>query len=250
MGKNIVKNIISEASGSVVETSFLALATAVGFPESAVALPIAKGFILGLVENCYNDCAQRTLSIKESQKLDTLYKVALKTFLELAEKDSVNAWEMNIAHEYIEAAFEVAEHVTIEAIRQSELEKVNILGRYYGGQFYKGNRDWQDMHQIITMTGTLTLRQLVMTHLISENFNGYDINLFINNPSACVEINRLKDYGIWQTEGVKLGSDESSPIQLRSLIKTDYSILINEVLRLDKISEEDIKRTIKSLHLK
>lgn len=105
------------------------------------------------------------------------------------------------------------------------------------------------MHEVITMIGTLTFRQLVMIRLISEDFKGYDINLFINNPSACVETNRLKDYGVWQTEGVKLGSDESSPIQLKSLIKTNYSNIVNEALMLDKLSEEDIKRTIDSLHL-
>lgn len=248
MDKNIVKSIISEVTGEVTETSFMVLASAAGFP--AVALPFAKGFVLGLLENCYNDCAQRTLSVRENKKLNEVSKVALETFWELAEKDCVVAWDMNIAPEHMEAAFEVAEHATLEAIRQSEMKKVDILGRYYGRQFYKGYTNWQDMHQIITMTGSLTFRQLVMIRLISESFKGYDNTLFISNPSACVETNRLKDYGIWQTDGVKLGSDESSPIQLNSLIKTDYSILVNEALMLDKLSEEDIRRTIDSLQLK
>lgn len=247
MNKNIVKSIMSEVTGQVTETGFMALATATGFPVAA--LPFAKGIVLGLLENCYNDCAQRTLSVRENKKLNMVSKAALETFWKLAEKDSVVAWDMNIAPEHMEAAFEVAEHATLEAMRQSEMKKVDILGRYYGRQFYKGYTNWQDMHQIITMTGILTFRQLVMIRLISEDFKGYDINLFINNPSACVEINRLKDYGIWETEGAALGINESLPIQLKSITATEYSSFVNEALMLAELSEEDIKQTIDSLHL-
>ena len=64
----------------------------------------------------------------------------------------------------------MAEHATTEAIRQSENAKVDILGRYYGSQLYKGHQSWHDMHQIISMTSSLTLRQIVIIHLISTKF--------------------------------------------------------------------------------
>lgn len=124
MNQNIVENIISEVAGGMTETGFMALATATGFPVAV--LPFAKGIVLGLLENCYNDCAQRTLSVRENKKLNMVSKVALETFWKLAEKDSVVAWNMNIAPEHMEAAFEVAEHATLEAIRQSEMKKVDI----------------------------------------------------------------------------------------------------------------------------
>lgn len=249
MPNSIIKNIATETTGAIIESGLGALASAAGFPAFAFASPLAKGLVLGLIENCYNDCAQRTLSIRESKKLNQVSKVALQTFRELAEKDGVVAWEMDRDPSYFDYAYEVAEHVTLEAIRQSELKKVDILGRFYGSQFYKGNREWQDMHQMITMAGSLTLRQLIMIHLIADEFDGLDINMFIGNPSACVEINRLKDYGIWQTKGAAFGINESCPLQLGSIIPTYYSEQVCESLMLDRLSQEDVERTIESLRL-
>jgi len=245
---NISKNITSQIAGTAIDTAFAALATAAGFPEIAL-LPLAKGLVLGLIENCYNDYAQRTLSIRETKKLNQVSKVALQTFHELAEKDGVEAWKLNIDASYAEHAYEVAEHATMEAIRQSESAKVDILGRYYGQSFYKRETNWQDMHQMISMVGSLTLRQIVMIRLISEGFKGLDSKLFITNPSACVEINRLKDYGIWQTTGAAFGINESVLPSLEDIIETNYVNQVSEALMLEHLSEEDVLRTIDSLKL-
>lgn len=249
MHDNIKKNVIKELVEHVTETSFTALAAAAGFPALVLTMPLVKGLVLGLLENCYNDCSQKTLSVRETKKLERATTVALQTFRELAEEDGVEAWKINLDLAYYDNAFEVAEHATMEAIRQSESKKVDILGRYCGKSFYGDNTNWQDMHQIISMVGILTLRQLVMIRLISEEFKGYDSNLFISNPSACVEINRLKDYGIWQTEGAAFGINESLSIQLKSIIPTIYSNQVNDALMLYKLSEEDIQRVVDSLRL-
>ena len=90
------------------------------------------------------------MSVRESKKLNQVCSTAMRTFCELAEKDDVIAWEMRMNPKLIDYSFEVAEHATTEAIRQSENAKVDILGRYYGRQLYKGNQSWQDMHQIIS----------------------------------------------------------------------------------------------------
>ena len=201
----------------MVDTGFATLAKMAGFPVYTLAIPFAKDFVLGLIENCHNDCAQRTMSICETKKLNQVSEIALQTFRELAEEDGFVAWEMNIHQEYWDYAPEVAEHVTLEAIRQSELNKVNILGRYYGRQFFKGYWVWQDMHQMITMLGTLTYRQIVLIRLITESFKVVDGKLFVSNPSACIEINRLKDYEIWQTESATFGINESLTIQLKRI---------------------------------
>ena len=249
MNNSVTKSIISEIAGTATEVGFEALASLAGFPMASLTLPFAKGLVLGLLENCYNDCAQKTLSIRETKKLNRVSTIALQTFRELAEKDGAVAWEMNIDPAYIDYSYEVAEHATMEAIRQNELAKVDILGRYYGKQFYEGTVDWQDMHHIITMTGTLSLRQIVLIRLISMDFKGIDTNLFVSNPSACVEINQLLDYGIWQTEGTSFGTNDSWAIQLRSIIPTVYSDDVSKALMLDHLSKEDIKRTIDSLRL-
>lgn len=249
MHDNIKKNVIKELVEHVTETSFTALAVAAGFPALVLTMPLVKGLVLGLLENCYNDFSQKTLSVRETRKLERATTVALQTFRELAEKDGEDAWKLNIDPAYIDYAFEVAEHATMEAIRQSESAKVDILGRYYGRSFYKGDTDWQDMHQMITMVGELTLRQIVMIRLISEGFNGMNGKLFVTNPSACVEINRLKDYGIWRTEGAAFGINESGPLQLCGIIPTIYVNQVSDALMLDKLSEEDIQRVVDSLCL-
>lgn len=244
-----VKNIVKETAGAAMDSGFATLATAAGFPAALFAAPFAKGLVLGLVENCFNDCAQMTLSKNEKKKLNRCFEVALQTFWEQAEQDGVVAWELNIDSAYIDYAYEVAEHATLESIRQSEKKKIDVLGRYYGKQFYKGNTNWQDMHQVITMVGNLTFRQIVMIRLINEGFDGFDEKMFISNEAACVEVNRLLDYGIWQTEGATFGTNDSWMIQLNSLIPTFYTEKVCDALMLEKLSDDDVKIVIETLQL-
>jgi hypothetical protein len=63
-------------------------------------------------------------------------------------------------------------------------------------------------------------------------------------------VNRLRDYGIWLTEGAAFGIDESGTIQLKSIIPSRYSDKVYEALMLDRLSEDDVQRTIDSLDLK
>lgn len=247
--RNIIRSVTDEVASALTDFGFVALATTAGFPSTALALPLAKGLVLGVIENCFTDNAQKKLSISERKKLDKVSIIALKTFRELAEKDGVIAWQMDIDPAYVDYAYEVAEHATMEAIRQSEQKKVELLGRYYGRQFYKGETNWQDMHQMISMAGTLSFRQIVMVRLIAEDFRGIDKKLFISNPAACVEMNQLLLYGIWQTRGALFGTNTSWTIQIDSIIPTIYSKQVGEVLMLDKISDEDIKIVIDSLGL-
>jgi len=95
----------------------------------------------------------------------------------------------------------------------------------------------------------LTFRQIVLIRLIDEGFKGLDSSLFVTEPTMCVEINRLKDYGIWQTEGAAFGINESWHIQLNTIIPTFYSEKVCKALMLEKLSEEDIKRTIDGMEL-
>ena len=74
-------------------------------------------------------------------------------------------------------------------------------------------------------------------------------NMFISNPSACVEINRLKDYGIWKTTGAAFGINESSPIRLDYLIPTEFSKHVCDKLLLEKIPNEIVTDTIRTLRL-
>lgn len=246
---NVSKTAIAQGTGEAVSNGFRILMNAIGIPQATIFTPLVRGATIGVMNTCYDDVTQRALSKMENEKVDIVTKTAIQTFMEFAEKDGVIAMNMQIEEGQLQYAYEVSEGLIMTAIRQSQKKKVEVLGRYYGKSFYKDKTDWQDMHQMISMVGNLTFRQIVMIRLISENFRDLDTKLFIHNPSACVEINRLKDYGIWQTSGAAFGINESWPLQLESIIPTDYSEKVNEALMLERLSEDDIKRTVESLWL-
>ena len=253
---NGMRSVIAQLTGGMTDQAFSALVSAYNLPAGltlAVAQAVAKGALQGVMLNCYDDVKERQLSMKEVAKHNYVFEVAERTYFEMVTKDTdaCTAQLKIVDDTYFQHVFETAEHVSMEAIHQSETKKIEVLGRYYGGEFYKNgwNLNFMDMHQIITMVGALTFRQIVLIRLISEGFKGYDTNLFVNNPTACVEINRLKDYGIWQTEGAAFGINDSWVIQLKSVIPTIYSEKVCEALLLDKISDDDVNRIMDSLEL-
>jgi len=246
---NSAKTAIAQGTGTVIGGAFAAIMTSVGHPEVLALTPFVRGAVIGVMNTCYDDIRERSLSKVENKKVDSVLEIALKTFYELADNDGVTGVSVQMDDGQIDYAFEASEDLMLTAIRQSEHTKVEILGRYYGKEFYKGTANWQDMHQMITMAGALTLRQLVLIRLISEGFKGLDSSLFITNPSACVEINHLRNYGIWRTEGAALGIDESRVIQLSELQPTEYAKMVCDSLMLERLSEEDINRTLDSLLL-
>ena len=244
---NVARNALTQGSGVAVSKGFASLMLAVGFPEAAVLTPFVRGATIGLMNTLYDDVTKRPLSERENEKVDLLSKTSLQTFMELAEKDGVTAISMQIDEGLLQYAYEVSEDLMLTAIRQSQQKKVEILGRYYGGSFYKGNIDWQDMHQIITMAGTLTFRQIVLIRLICEGFRGISPEMFITKPSACVEINRMQDYGLWMTDMAMFKDDSSAKIQIKLLKPTEYAKTVYDALMLEKLSDDDIKRTLDSL---
>lgn len=251
-----MRNVLTQLTGNLSDAGFTALVTAYNLPAGltlGVAKAIVRSTMQGVMQNCYDEVQSRALSKREVTKHNLVFDIAERTYFELAANDMGNGPSQDIVLEdaYYQQVYETAEHVSIEAIRQSEMRKIEVLGRYYGGEFYKhgANIEFQDMHQMITMIGELTYRQIVMIRLISDDLENLDGNLFVGNPHACVEINRLKDYGIWQTEGAAFGINESWAIQLKSIIPTIYSEQVSNALMLDRLSDEDVKRTIESLGL-
>ena len=251
-----MRNVITQLSGNLTDDGFTALVCTYNLPAGltlGAAQAIVRGAMQGVMQNCYDDMQSRTLSKREVTKHNLVFDIAERTFFELAANDIGNGVtkDCSLEESYFQQVYETAEHVSIEAIRQSEMKKIEVLGRYYGGEFYKHgpNIDFQDMHQMISMVGTLTFRQIVLIRLINEGFKSVDENLFISNPYACVEVNRLRDYGIWQTEGASFGINESRAIQLKSIHPTDYAEKVCEALMLNRLSNDDVQRILESLKL-
>lgn len=246
---NVSKTALAQETGEIVSEGFRTLMSVIGIPQAIILSPLVRGATIGVMNTCYDDVTNRALSRMENEKVDIVTKTAIKTFMELAEKDGVIAMNVQIEEGELQYAYEAAEGIIMTSIRESQKKKIEVLGRYFGRALYKFDTDWQDMHQMMSMVGNLTFRQIVMIKLISEEFKDLDNKLFIHNPSACVEINRLKDYGIWQTSGAAFGINESWDLQLESIIPTIYSEKVYEALMLDRLSEDGIKRTIESLKL-
>ena len=89
----------------------------------------------------------------------------------------------------------------------------------------------------------------ILIRLICDGFGGISSEMFITNPSACVEINRMQDYGLWMTDMAMFKDDSSARIQIKLLKPTEYAKMVYDALMLEKLSDDDIKRTIESLAL-
>lgn len=249
---NVFRNILTQLAGITTDTALTSIMTANGLPAGITTFllrGIFRGATQGVIQNCYDEIVNRTLSVREVEKHNQVFEIAERTFFELAYADKIQSMCYDLDESHLKYAYEVAEHISIEAIRQSEDVKIDVLGRFYGRSFYYADIDWQDMHQMITMVGALTLRQVVLIRLICEGFNGLDKKLFITNPSVCVELHRLLEYGIWCTNGAAFGINNSSPIELATLVPTEYAKFVCSSVMLDKLSNEDVNRVIESLKL-
>lgn len=248
--RKLIRNALTQMTGAVTDSAMTDIVSAYNLPLGLtlkIAQAVIKGTMQGVMQNCYDDVTSRQLSNREVEKHIMVFDVAERTFIEQAVKDGVDQMVIVMDDSQLKYAFEVAEHVSLEAIRQSEEKKIEILGRYYGRRFYQGPGDWQDMHQIIMMAGSLTYRQIVLIRLINEGFCDVSQEKFITNPSACVEINRMKDFGLWMTDMAMFKNDSSAGIQIKMLKPTRYTGMVCDALMLEKLSEEDIKRTLESL---
>lgn len=248
----MIKTFLTEVGGNITEEALDSIILSYNLP-AGIALKTIKAIVKSstqsIISNCYDDITHRQLSSREAQKHNSVFEIAIRTFIDCAHNDNVESMFIISDDAQYEYAYEVAEHLSMEAIRQSEQKKIDILGRFYGKQFYEGRMNWQDMHQVIAMTGELSYRQIILIKLICERFSGMDQESYISNPSACVEINRLLDYGIWRREGAAFSTDNSNHILLKRVNPTEYAKLIYDVLMLNHIESEDIERTIESLHI-
>lgn len=251
-GHHPIRDFLVQATSVTSETALDALALSMGLPAGLafnVVKAVATGWVQGVVADSYDDVIQKKLSTIEVNKLMQVSDIALRTYLELAANDNIATLYLVPDGSEMRYAFEVAEHTCLEAIKQSEMAKVEVLGRFQGKQFYEGRMNWQDMHQMITMAGSLSLRQLILIRLISERFDGYTQDLYITNPSACVEIRQLLNFGIWQINGAPFSTNNARSLQLSFLTPTEYASQVSTALMLERLSDDDIKRTIDSLHL-
>lgn len=248
--QNIIEDIGESAAEDIALETCNMLAKSCGFPITVIGSAVKVLFKSGvktIIQDCYSDIKGRNISRKETYKHELLVDTAYKTFFNLIGKNQYIC-NFSVNDDHFEYAYQVAEHISIEAMRQYENEKIKILGRFYGRQFFYGNRNWDDIHYIVSLISALSLRQLILIQLISKGFENND--MFITNKFANVEINMLLGYGIWYRDKLPMDINNSLDIRIADLISTEQAHYLRRELLLDEIDKEVVNNVIESLDLK
>lgn len=249
--RKFLQDIVEKGLDNVTQES-LDLLFSSPIDITGVPLPLIKIVLnscaQGIMKACYDDIVSRRLSKREVDKHNMVFRIAEQEYFRLAVLNHCNSIVdfSDLDYKY---AFEVAEHLSLEAMKQCEEEKIKILGKYYGRQFYYANTRWDDMHHIISLVGTLSLRQIIMIKLIIEGFNNIDKELYITNSYACVEINVLLNYGIWSREKLPIETNNTHTIQIKTLLPTIAAKDIYNSLSLEDIPIIEVEKVMKSLQL-
>lgn len=126
------------------------------------------------------------------------------------------------SHDYVVNTFEFSLHILQNAINEFQFKKLMILGDFWGKTIAEGNNDWDNLHIEGNILNNLTYRQLILLKLLADGFPEDQQNRCINNISICVELNQLLHLGFWKTSGVYFGTNNSGPIAISELRKTDF----------------------------
>lgn len=251
-----IKNPLMLFNGEVVDNIVAAVASEFSLPVSGIGYAFVKSLAKGVMQTvmieCFNDISNRRLSTIEERKLELIFNTAQDTFWEFA---YANEWEDNASGiddpSLRQYAFETAEHMVLEGMKQYNQEKMRILGRFYGRTFYMGNDNWNDLHQKISLVGGLTYRQVVIIYFLVNNLLEHSDEESITNPTACIETNQLIDYGICKTTDlIMAGTNKSSPIKLSFIKETDYAKQLYDDFVLSKLDINDISTIVETLGLK
>lgn len=246
-----IRQALSDLTGAGVETLAEPIASVLGLPGSGLAFSAMKALASstsqGLMLSVYDEIKKRNLSTLEHRKHQQVFDVAEQTFWRLAEENGFNeaAPPSPLSESEVQYCWEVAEHVSLEGIRQSQLKKLDILGRYYGKLFYEGRTDWDNQHHFISVFGQLTFRQLVFVYLLCNNFPLVDEDAKPQNLYAVSEINHLVDIGLCKTADFRWGGeDKSRPEPLSWYEPTELSHKVYNEFMLQNLPEEDVKKCI------
>lgn len=251
-----IRTVLADIADGSIETLAEPAAAILGLPGTGIAFNVIKNLASstgqGIMAKIYDDISKRKITTIESLKHDKVFDRAEKTFWSLAyHNDFKESSDIQLADQsQIQHCWEVAEHVSLEGIRQSQLAKLDVLGRFYGKSFYEGRTDWDNLHQSITIFGQLTFRQLVVIYLLCKDFPEIDQNLSPTNPHVISEINGLVDMGLCKTVDFRWGGMDKSRQEKLSWYKaTDFSQIVYEEFMLDELSQESINKTVETFSL-
>lgn len=248
--------IIDTASDKSGEAILATVGTVIGGPIAGVAVPIAMKFLANIIKSSMQtvtkDMSFRQLSDIQLAKLERVCKAMSVTLLELSKTNTEQCAAMHPeAADYLQSTFETAEHVFMTAITESQWAKLDVLGKFYAKAIYTDNRNWHNIHQVISMIDNLTYRQIAMIKLLADNRLAVKDRRVpvIYDPDACVEMWKLSDIGVWRTEGITFGKNNSYRLQCNNIIPTKYCRELSERLMLDTLNPDDIDEVFMSMNV-
>lgn len=254
--KTFNEAVIDTSAETSLEVISGLVGTATGNPAVGISLMVGTRFMAGIIKSSMQaasrDICSRQLSSIQFVKLERVCRSMACTLLDLSENDVSESQNIHSeSQDYIQNSFEIAEHIFINAINESQHKKLDVLGRFYANAIYQGCEDWHNIHQITNIIDGLTFRQIVMIRLLAENrlVDDDEKLYYICNKTACVEMWRLLDLGMWRTDGMTFGQNNSYMLAYSMLIPTEYAKDTAKRLMLDKIEQSEVEEVINSMQI-
>lgn len=263
MEDNVIENIIDGVADMTIPAAATALATGTGIPSSVSAFAMtfayktAKDAITGVAD----DTRKRQLSEFQLKCINIVDQQAQLAYKKLCNASTEVEGQHPETEDYIANAAQFSLHVAQEAIRESQVKKLILLGNYWGWGMAKGYGKWDDLHANINLLSEMTFRQIVILKIFADGFNDEIKDNSITNPTACIEVNKLLQTGLLRREGVPMTEDKSAPVKVDDLFVTDYGqqilegLLLNEPLPKKEIDEvfhqfnmKDVENTQELFH--
>ena len=240
------ENLEYNSPGEIIKDSVINIVAA-SLPSSFVEIVKAINSFSKLTETASSNFRDQ-LSEIQKKKFDIVINRATETFNKL-----IGTEEQTLLHpesnDYIMNTFEFSLHILQNAMNEFQMKKLVVLGDFWGKVIADGNIDWDNLHTEGNIFNSLTYRQLILLKLLDDGFPEEQNELYINNPSICVELNQLLQLGFWQMSGVYFGTNNSGPIQISELKKTDFCSNFVERLMLNNLEIVDVEKVKNSLFI-
>ncbi len=233
---------------------------ALGIPVTPQATIIVgktlKLFLTTGVGGIFNDFHSRQLSSMQKGKLEELETVSLKTVYKMIEN---NGWDESHpeASLYTQNYIEYAEDLVNKAMNECRQAKRLFLGAYLGSTIYTlnvSNPNWENVYYLSSLINKLTIRQIFLLKLISENFDSvhdsYEDLLCITDKVAISELKELSTQNMWVGLISYMPNPTHIAIPLKYIVPTELCKNLVGATPMPESLNGNVEEIIKSLELK
>jgi len=223
-------------------------------PQASIIFGKTAKFLMSLgFTEVAHDFNTRHLSSMQMDKIDDVTKATIRALYRMIEK---NGWDETHpeSDQYIQNAVEYVEDILCKALNESRKKKREFLGNYLGTTLYTINMstpNWDNILYLSSLIDKLTLRQIVLTKLIANQFDLIDDQedwSCITNKVVISEVKELSSQNIW----IGLISRQPDPtylaLPLKYILPTDIAVELSAAV--DESVHDYIDDIIKSLDLK